>query len=193
MSWTSSHEEHKNANHELLITHYHPSLACSGKPGTLKDIGDAVKAQMQEWQEEETSIRQFWFEDEINQLCGGWAELLVAAVHEHPELELKQIGPQGRWFVIYPGLVSQPRGGQEVDDMGEAESLEGSSLESMSEPNIFENDSWELPSKGEGTGWEVSGRQPTGPQEKWDASNYSEQQDNTGWGQTNNDLKEWSS
>lgn len=189
LAWKNNTPEEQNSiQHELLVTHHHVAHTSSRNPGTLRSIGDAVKNKMEEWRESEASIRQFWFEEDISTLCGGWVELLVTAVDEHPELQLVQTNPEGRWFVNLPGLsptTSEMWGENAVE---ETESLETSSVDTISVPSE-DGDGWNQGSKTDSDfdgGW-VSSEQPSSSQEDWSPSGWSENRDVVGWGHSGND------
>lgn len=117
--------------HELLATHHHNAHPRSGKVGSMKEIGEAVKAKMEGYREAFMRLEELWFEQEISVLCGGWIEVLVRAVEEYEGLGLKrkgedgEVGTKGRstWVVELVGgvrdpMVFWPDGDMEEGDKG---------------------------------------------------------------------------
>lgn len=100
--------------HELLAEHRHTAHPAAKKPKSLKEIGDEVKAKMEECREAFMRVEELWFERDIAVACGGWIEMLVRAVEQHPDLNLKREGEDGKkgrtaWDVELVGGVANPR------------------------------------------------------------------------------------
>jgi len=98
-----------NEPHEALAISRHLPNPASMKPRSLKDIADCVKSKMEDYRETFMRVEELWFEKEIGILCGGWIEMLVRAVEESPELNLKRdLAPQKRsmWSVELVGGVA---------------------------------------------------------------------------------------
>ena len=98
--------------HELLAKHHHIAHPSSGKPKQVKEIGDVVKAKMEEFREAFMMVEELWFERDIAIACGGWIELLIRAVEESDFLVLKRDGDikhdRGRWVIeLVGGVASQ--------------------------------------------------------------------------------------
>lgn len=166
--------------HEMLVKHHHSAHPSARKPGSPASIGDLVKAKMEEWQDPEVSLRQFWFEEDISTLCGGWMELLVAATTKHPELQL--VRTEDRWFVKLPGIHLSKVELWGEDNTGETDSHDGSSINTISVMSE-DGDEWgqnPTPEDDISTGW-GSSDQPASTKE-WETSGWSEKQDDTGWG-----------
>ena len=97
--------------HELLAKQYHIAHPRSGKPKLLKEIGDIVKAKMEDFREAFMMVEELWFERDIAIACGGWIELLIRAVEESDFLALKRDGEgmkqdRTRWVIELVGGVS---------------------------------------------------------------------------------------
>jgi hypothetical protein len=76
--------------HEALAISRHLPNPASMKPQSLQEIAACVKSKMEEYREAFMRVEELWFEKEIGILCGGWIELLVRAVEESPDLNLKR-------------------------------------------------------------------------------------------------------
>ena len=97
--------------HELLAKHRHVAHPSSRKSKPLKEIGDTVKAKMEEFREAFMMVEELWFERDIAIACGGWIELLIRAVEESDFLVLKRDGEdikneRGRWVIELVGGVA---------------------------------------------------------------------------------------
>ncbi|KAK2460298.1 hypothetical protein APHAL10511_007687 [Amanita phalloides] len=77
-----------NGEHELLATYLHEAHASSMKSKPLSDIGNAVKAKIEEFSVSFIRLEEIWFERDIAIMCGGWIECLVRAVEECESLRL---------------------------------------------------------------------------------------------------------
>lgn len=65
---------------------------------------------MEEFQAGTVLFRDLWFERDISTLCGGWVEVLIAALTQHTDLVLTQAVTEhgNRWEVLFPGFVPRP-------------------------------------------------------------------------------------
>jgi small RNA 2'-O-methyltransferase len=100
--------------HELLAKHQHVAHPSSQKPKPIKDIGDSVKAKMEEFREAFMMVEELWFERDIAIACGGWIEVLIRAIEECDSLVLKRDGEgikneRGRWIVELVGGVANQK------------------------------------------------------------------------------------
>ncbi|THH31729.1 hypothetical protein EUX98_g2469 [Antrodiella citrinella] len=96
--------------HVLLADSHHLPDSAANQPIPLVDIAVAVKSKMEVFQTGTVLFRDLWFEKDISTLCGGWIEVLVAAVTQHTDLVLTQMGTEhgSRWEVLFPGFVPRP-------------------------------------------------------------------------------------
>lgn len=116
-------DKEKMTPHELLATHHHPSHPRSRNPASLNVIGEAVRKKMEELRESVMGLEELWFERsydlygtnaertkeanadedecEIGVLCGGWMEVLIAAIEETEGLLLIKDDPikRTKWKV----------------------------------------------------------------------------------------------
>ncbi|KAF9036235.1 hypothetical protein BJ165DRAFT_625247 [Panaeolus papilionaceus] len=76
--------------HKLLASFHHEATEAAMKPQSLEFIAQRVKGKMEEYRETFMRVEEMWFEREIADLCGGWIELLVRAIEESPDLNLKR-------------------------------------------------------------------------------------------------------
>lgn len=81
-------DAYKRPEHKLLATHHHAANQKARQPGALEDIGNLIKARMILRQERTMRLAEMWFEDDVAELCGGWIEIMIAAVDDHPDLQL---------------------------------------------------------------------------------------------------------
>jgi hypothetical protein len=96
--------------HELLVTHHHAAHPNSQKPAPLPEIGERVKAKMEEYREGFMKLEEIWFMPEIGILCGGWIEVLVKAIDAHEKLVLhsKEDTEARSWQVALVDEVLEP-------------------------------------------------------------------------------------
>ncbi|KAF8972153.1 hypothetical protein BDZ97DRAFT_1901308 [Flammula alnicola] len=99
--------------HEALVVHEHHAHPASMKPRPLEEIAACVKAKMEEYREAFMRVEELWYEKEIAILCGGWIEMLVRAIEQSPDLNLKPdaegIGRRStNWSVELIGGVASP-------------------------------------------------------------------------------------
>lgn len=97
------------SEHELYATHTHLAHPRSQQPVSLQEIGESVKSYLETSRESFTRIEALWFEKEIAILCGGWIELLVKAIADHPKLVLHKHGTEKRanWQVELIGSAQE--------------------------------------------------------------------------------------
>jgi len=93
--------------HVLLANCHHTPHLSAKHPAPLLNIAEAVMTKMNTNQ---APIRELFLDKEISMLCGGWVEVLVAAVLQHEGLDLTQVETENgsRWGVLYPGFVPRP-------------------------------------------------------------------------------------
>src|ERR1700722_5968082 len=82
--------------HELFAIHSHAAHPQSQKPGSIQEIGDAVKSKMETSRETFMRLEEIWFKQDVAVLCGGWIELLVKAIEDHEKLVLHRHGTEKR-------------------------------------------------------------------------------------------------
>jgi len=110
--------------HQCLASYQHPASPSAKKPRSLEEIAKIAKARMEEYRLSFMRMEELWFEPEIAAMCGGWIEMLVRAVEESPDLNLKRDVDgvrKGRnmWNVELIGGVPnpfQPWGSKDIDD-----------------------------------------------------------------------------
>ncbi|KAJ3866498.1 hypothetical protein EV359DRAFT_79477 [Lentinula novae-zelandiae] len=78
-----SHELFSPIAHRCLTTFIHPAHASAQQPLPLHSIGDIVKSRMEDLRESFLRVEELWYEPEVAQACGGWIELLIAAVEQY--------------------------------------------------------------------------------------------------------------
>lgn len=114
----------ENKTHVCLASYQHPASPSAKNPGTLEEIANMAKARMEEYRLSFMRMEELWFEPEIGAMCGGWIEMLVRAVEESPDLNLKRDVDgvrKGRsmWNVELIGGIPnpfRPWGSEEIDD-----------------------------------------------------------------------------
>ena len=77
-------------HHTLLAAHSHEAHASSTEPKSLKEIGEAVKAKMEQFKVSFIRLEEIWFEHDIAVMCGGWIEFLARAAEENEDLKLNR-------------------------------------------------------------------------------------------------------
>ncbi|KAJ3809223.1 hypothetical protein F5876DRAFT_14255, partial [Lentinula aff. lateritia] len=77
--------------HHCLTTFIHPAHASAQQPLPLHSIGDIVKSRMEDLRESFLRVEELWYEPEVAQACGGWIELLIAAVEQYDGSVIKLI------------------------------------------------------------------------------------------------------
>lgn len=102
-----------SASHTLFAVHQHSPNPASMKPRPLAEIAARVKSKMEEFREAFMRVEELWYEKDIAVLCGGWIELLVRAVEQSEDLNLKRDSDgisQGRanWSVELIGGIVEP-------------------------------------------------------------------------------------
>lgn len=93
--------------HVLLADHSHMPHPTAKRPAPASEIVAAVKNKMEEFKTGTLTIRELWFEQEVSTLCGGWVEVLVAAVNQQEDfiLSQKHTGHGYTWEVLFSGFV----------------------------------------------------------------------------------------
>ncbi|KAJ3763930.1 hypothetical protein EV360DRAFT_32555, partial [Lentinula raphanica] len=69
--------------HRLLTTFVHGAHPSTQNPLSLHSIGDIIKSRMEDLRESFLRIEDLWYEPEVAKACGGWIELLIAAVEQY--------------------------------------------------------------------------------------------------------------
>ncbi|KDQ59349.1 hypothetical protein JAAARDRAFT_128204 [Jaapia argillacea MUCL 33604] len=105
-------EGEQRSRHTMLARHHHVAHPQAGKPGSILDIGAAVKTKMEELCEAVMRVEQLWFEHDLAVLCGGWFEFLVAGIESNEGLQLRRDGKLKReeWEVLLVGGVPEREG-----------------------------------------------------------------------------------
>ncbi|KJA16508.1 hypothetical protein HYPSUDRAFT_98545, partial [Hypholoma sublateritium FD-334 SS-4] len=78
-----------NSSHTLFAVHQHSPNPASMQPRPLTEIAARVKSKMEEFRVAFMRVEELWYEKDIAVLCGGWIELLVHAVEQSDDLNLK--------------------------------------------------------------------------------------------------------
>lgn len=100
--------------HEALAVHNHAANPAAMRPKSLSEIADSVKSKMEEFREAFIRVEEIWFEPTIGTSCGGWIELLVRAVEESPDLNMKRdvdgvvMKQSSMWSIELVGAVGFP-------------------------------------------------------------------------------------
>lgn len=110
--------------HQCLASYQHPASPSAKTPRSLEEIAKMAKTRMEEYRLSFMRVEELWFEPEIGAMCGGWIEMLVRAVEESPDLNLKRDVDgvrKGRnmWNVELIGGVPnpfQPWGSKDIND-----------------------------------------------------------------------------
>ncbi|KAJ3975633.1 hypothetical protein EV361DRAFT_460152 [Lentinula raphanica] len=69
--------------HRLLRTFVHRAHPSAQNPLSLHAISDIVKSRMEDLRESFLRVEDVWYEPEVAQACGGWIEMLIAAVEQY--------------------------------------------------------------------------------------------------------------
>jgi len=80
----------ESKSHECLAAYYHPAEPGAMQPKPLEDIARRVKEKMEDCRLAFMRMEELWFEPGIASMCGGWIEVLVRAVEESADLNLKR-------------------------------------------------------------------------------------------------------
>ncbi|KAH9481250.1 Small RNA 2'-O-methyltransferase [Psilocybe cubensis] len=100
--------------HEALAIYNHVTSSVAKKPKPLSDIAALVKGKMEEFREAFMRVEEMWFEPSISRACGGWIELLVRAVEESSDLNMKRdvdgvvMKQSSMWSIELIGAVAFP-------------------------------------------------------------------------------------
>ncbi|KAF9478341.1 hypothetical protein BDN70DRAFT_51059 [Pholiota conissans] len=76
--------------HTVLAVYQHGVNPAAMKPRPLEEIAATVKAKMEEYREVFMRVESLWYETEIAVQCGGWIEVMVRAIEQSPDLNLKR-------------------------------------------------------------------------------------------------------
>ncbi|KAJ3780104.1 hypothetical protein GGU10DRAFT_168104 [Lentinula aff. detonsa] len=138
--------------HRLLITHTHPAHPSAQNPLPIHSIGDIVKSRMEDLRESFLRVEELWYEPEVAQACGGWIELLIAAVEEydHADGELKLVkdaespeDPILPRFLHSPNLAS-PRSASPTFSSSSSSSSSSSNSDNIHKNIQHERDLWKI-------------------------------------------------
>jgi hypothetical protein len=77
-------------DHECLAAYYHPANPAAMQPKPLEDIARKVKEKMEDYRLAFMRMEELWFEPDVGSMCGGWIEMLVRAIEESSDLNLKR-------------------------------------------------------------------------------------------------------
>ncbi|TFY72310.1 hypothetical protein EVG20_g682, partial [Dentipellis fragilis] len=76
--------------HEVLATQRFAAHASAGKPAPLEQVEAELGRLVKEWGSMTVCIREFWREESVATLCGGWIEVLLEAIEHHELLALQR-------------------------------------------------------------------------------------------------------
>ncbi|KAH8100047.1 hypothetical protein BXZ70DRAFT_1000564 [Cristinia sonorae] len=152
----------RRPGHLQLANYHHTPSSFAKLPSSLPVIADAVKQKMNEFRDGAVPLRELWFEADISLFCGGWVELLVAAVNEDPGLTLRKA--ENEYGTRWVDSISS--------DDGEASLTEehATALETSTSPLRWADDNQESYVTNERQSWSSS------PEVRWDT-------DHIGWGE----------
>ena len=87
--------------HKLLATHRHIAHEKAGQPLQLSERGEVVVRTLTDLRVSTTTLGDLWWEERVAAACGGWMELLAAAISHHEELQLDicEESPMSEWTV----------------------------------------------------------------------------------------------
>lgn len=96
--------------HILIADHQHPLSTHKTHPAPLNEITAAVRRKMEDFRQGTVLLRELWFEPDISLLCGGWVEVLVAAIHHEEDLTLVETETKYdiSWSVINRNFIPRP-------------------------------------------------------------------------------------
>lgn len=109
-------------SHECFASYYHSANPAAMRPKTLEEIAIRVKERMEDYRLAFMRMEELWFESDIGPMCGGWIEVLVRAVEESSDLNLKRDFDgvrKGRsmWNVeLIGGIPSGDSGSESIDE-----------------------------------------------------------------------------
>lgn len=87
--------------HKLLAAHRHIAHEKASQPLGLAERGEVVKRTLTDLRFSAMTLGDLWWEERVAAACGGWMELLAAAIVHHEELQLdpcKEL-PMSEWTV----------------------------------------------------------------------------------------------
>ncbi|KAI0078764.1 hypothetical protein K474DRAFT_1640864 [Panus rudis PR-1116 ss-1] len=127
--------------HTLVATQKHTSHPQTGKPARPEAINDTVKNLIKHWNDNPVSLRDIWFENEVNILCGGWVEVLVGAIRGNNELKLRRSSTDAMWEVYLNGFVptANEDSGGVVFDLNDEEEVHWEEEEETSWEESFDD------------------------------------------------------
>ncbi|KAI0058676.1 hypothetical protein BV25DRAFT_1763778, partial [Artomyces pyxidatus] len=90
--WAREYQAEQGHKHKLRVTHSSKAHESAGKPAPHEGIVERVKCVMLEWGEAEAVISELWREEAVSTLCGGWLEMLIAAIEKSETFSLRKDG-----------------------------------------------------------------------------------------------------
>ncbi|KZT73624.1 hypothetical protein DAEQUDRAFT_703337 [Daedalea quercina L-15889] len=75
--------------HKLLVTHRHLAHEKARRPLPLRERGEVIKCAMTDLRDSPMRLGDLWWEERVAAACGGWTELMAAAIAHHAELRLE--------------------------------------------------------------------------------------------------------
>ncbi|KIY65163.1 hypothetical protein CYLTODRAFT_379837 [Cylindrobasidium torrendii FP15055 ss-10] len=98
--------------HELFGHHEHIAHPQARQPKPFKEIGDCVQEYMESRRDTFSRFSEVWWDREIAAMCGGWTEVLLAAIEQHDKLDIilqrEGEGQDRDWMIVLVGGLSQP-------------------------------------------------------------------------------------
>lgn len=86
--------------HKRLVIHRHIAHEKARQPLPLPERGEVVKRTLTDLRFSTMMLGDLWWEERVAAACGGWMELLAAAIVNHEELQLDISGfPMSEWTV----------------------------------------------------------------------------------------------
>ncbi|KAH9838573.1 uncharacterized protein C8Q71DRAFT_751899 [Rhodofomes roseus] len=75
--------------HTLLVTHQHLAHEKARQPLPPHETGEIIKRTMIGTRQSPIQLGDLWWEESVAAACGGWTELMVAAIAQHADLRLE--------------------------------------------------------------------------------------------------------
>ncbi|PCH42492.1 hypothetical protein WOLCODRAFT_72633 [Wolfiporia cocos MD-104 SS10] len=145
----------KSTGHKLLAAHRHAADEKAGRPAPLREIGEELARRMGEYGERTMQVRELWFDDGVAALCGGWIEVLLAAVEAYQDLHLHRSPSEASsdWKVEFDKIEIKNNGGDRMlwPEQEADEGADGSLSSSASWPETPEL-GWDIA----GTCWDIA-------------------------------------
>ena len=88
----------REGQHKLLAVHRHVAHEKASQPLSISERGDVVKRTLTDLRSSTMTLGDLWWEERVAAACGGWMELLAAAVAHHEEIDLDMTSsPMSEW------------------------------------------------------------------------------------------------